>query len=467
MTRSNTDHHFPRFHVRPHRGFVNDPNGPVVIDGVVHLYFQYRPATAGHSFVTWGHATSVDFVRWRHHRLAVTPEGDGPDRDGAWSGCTVLDAGRLVAFYSAFDMTAKYQSVVSAVSTDGGFSFGPGKQVVPDPEPIEKLVYFRDPFVWRDGALWRMVVGAGGIDGTASARVYESHDLETWTAVGIMAQLAQRESGLGDTGVMWECPQVVNVGGIEVLIVCPWSPNSELRQVLTLTQPADRHEALPTIGRLDEGTNFYAASVMRSSSFGPLVWGWATEARSVDWCAEVDWSGMITLPRVLSLRADGTVASAPLPAMSLLRTKELEVAAPRPGELNVAGVPAQVEIRLSLPARTRAKLVTVRMRFSMDEYLEIAIDRRSGLVVFDVSHASTDARATSQHFSMNIERDDSESGFMFVMYVDGSILELFTGSGRCATVRMYPTAPPPWTLDIEGDLIGANLRCWSLEEIHS
>ena len=66
---------------------------------------------------------------------------------------------------------------------------------------------------------------------------------------------------------------------------------------------------------------------------------------------------------------------------------------------------------------------------------------------------------------MNIERDDPESGFIFVIYVDGSILEPFTGSGLCATVRMNPAAPPPWTLDIEGDLIGANLRCWSIAQI--
>ena len=462
MSLLSDDHHFPRFHVRPRRGYVNDPNGPVIIDDQVHLYFQYRPATDGDSFVTWGHASSFDYVNWRQHRLALTPESDGPDKDGTWSGCTVRHSGRLLAFYSAYEAGEQYQSVVSAESLDGGFSFGPGSRVLPDPDLQDKLVHFRDPFVWQDRGLWRMVVGAGAVDGTASARVYESRDLTSWSPSGIYAQLARRETPAGDTGVMWECPQVVTLDGTDVLIVCPWTPQTNLGQVLTLTERRHGSQATPVIGRLDEGINFYAASVLRESPFGPLVWGWATEARSPQWCAEVDWSGMITLPRVLSIRPDRTVASSPVPAMSLLRTQPLDLVRQGPSRQYVSGVPSQAEIHLDLPAEVGAKLVTVRIRFSTQEYLEIVVDGEAGVVGVSTDHASEDPRAFRQSISLDIARDDRASTLSVTAYVDGSILELFAGAGHCATLRMYPTARPPWSVEIEGDLAGIDVSCWSL-----
>jgi len=61
----NGDHHFPRYHVRPPTGFVNDPNGPFVGSDGLHLYFQYRAATDGTTPVMWGHASSSDYVHWR------------------------------------------------------------------------------------------------------------------------------------------------------------------------------------------------------------------------------------------------------------------------------------------------------------------------------------------------------------------------------------------------------------------
>ena len=143
------DHHRPLYHLRPPRGYLNDPNGPIVVGDVAHLYFQSRPTVDRLVPVEWGHLTSTDFVTWRLHRPAMAPVPDGPDRDGCYSGNTVLDDGRVRAFYSGFRKEWPYQSVLTAVSDDGGYSFGPPVQVVPDPDPDEDVIMFRDPFVWQ------------------------------------------------------------------------------------------------------------------------------------------------------------------------------------------------------------------------------------------------------------------------------------------------------------------------------
>ena len=33
------------------------------------------------------------------------------------------------------------------------------------------------------------------------------------------------------------------------------------------------------------------------------------------------------------------------------------------------------------------------------------------------------------------------------VFVDGSIVEVFTSAGRSVTTRVYPTHAPPWTLE--------------------
>ncbi|WP_350271739.1 glycoside hydrolase family 32 protein [Frondihabitans sucicola] len=231
----------------------------------------------------------------------------GFDRDGCWSGNTVVDDdGDVVAFYSAYDAGSPYQSVVRARSRDGGDSFEPARAAFADPAPEENVRTFRDPFVWRDDSGWRMVVGTGMTGEIAGLRAYSSPDLETWTYDGLLLQLARTRTP-HDTGAMWECPQILTLDGTDIALVSTWTEEDGIMQVLSTTLDG----GAPRFDRVDHGTNFYAASVLRAGPFGPVVWGWATEGRDRSWCLEDDWSGMLTLPRLASLRPDGSVGYRP------------------------------------------------------------------------------------------------------------------------------------------------------------
>ena len=83
------DRSFPRLHPRPEKGWVNDPNGILFVDGRWHLFFQYNPASARHDSICWGHVSSVDLLRWEEHPVALRPQ-EGPDSFGCWSGEVTL-----------------------------------------------------------------------------------------------------------------------------------------------------------------------------------------------------------------------------------------------------------------------------------------------------------------------------------------------------------------------------------------
>ncbi|MEQ7006802.1 glycoside hydrolase family 32 protein [Actinopolymorpha sp. B17G11] len=444
------DHHFPRYHPRPPTGYVNDPNGPVRIDGRWHLYFQYTHDTAHTGSVVWGHASSADLVSWRYHRPAMSPQPYGADRNGCWSGNTVLTDDGVVAFYSGMRQGHRYQSVLSDLSTDGGESFGPPHQVVADPEPSEQVEQFRDPFVWREGGRWSMLVGAGAVPGGPSARLYTSDDLEKWAYHGSFATPDER-TGLGD---MWECPQLVSFGDHEALLVSAYEfDRSAANRVLAVTGRRSGHELIPErVGKVDAGPDFYAASVLREGGDGPIMWGWVTESRAADWTHEADWSGMISLPRTVSLTPDGRLASAPVEALTGLRQEEIG-----------RSVPAQFEVELELSGH-RGEPTRMSLGTSAGERLDVVVDWATGQVSIDRDQASRDPRAEGGSYTFDEPEILSTSTMSLRWFVDGSVGELFTGSGRSATVRFYPTEPPPWTLSLSGLTATDEVHVWRLWE---
>ena len=184
---------------------MNDPHGIYWLDGVYHLYFQHVPdAVEWQTGISWGHATSKDLVHWRPAAPVLAPgEGD----EGIWSGSAVIDDdGRPVLFYtSAGGEDVDLGRIRSARLSQAGDQWVKGPVVVEAVDTATRV--FRDPTVFRDGDHWTMVVGSGRSDGTASAEVFSSSDLESWTPVGILASRSTRSQHPW-TGAAWECPQV-------------------------------------------------------------------------------------------------------------------------------------------------------------------------------------------------------------------------------------------------------------------
>lgn len=448
------DHHRPRFHIRPPRGYLNDPNGPVVVGGTTHLYFQYRLGVDIAEPVIWGHASSENLVDWTLHRAAMTPDPNGLDRDGCWSGNTVVAPdGRVVAFYSGFRRDHPVQSALAAVSDDGGRSFGSPTLAVADPDgPIRVR---RDPFVWRERDGWRMVLGEGDAAERASARSYHSPDLLSWTDEGPLAVLPRTVLDGVDTGAMWECPQVVDVDGTRVLLVGSWSEREGIMRVLAILpdRQADRLEGLGAYP-IDEGPNFYAPSVLRRRPEASLLWGWVTEARDESWWREAGWAGALSLPREMSVDERGRLLSRPAREVDVLRERGVR------GELSpgaFAAIGAQGELRIESGAGGPAAV-----RFgTSDEFVEIRVDPQGDRVTIDLTAASRDPRAHGGVVVMDQVCVDGSVELR--VFLDGSVLEVFTSTGRAATCRLYPLAPPPWGLRSEGPV---SLTYWDLSNTY-
>src|SRR5262249_14177289 len=70
----------------------------------------------------------------------------------------------------------------------------------------------------------------------------------------------------------------------------------------------------------------YAAKSMLDSEGRRILWGWVREARSEAAFRAAGWAGVMALPRVLSLRQDGTLGTEPAGELKVLRQNHQEMA---------------------------------------------------------------------------------------------------------------------------------------------
>jgi fructan beta-fructosidase len=115
----------PQFHFSTRRGWNNDPNGLVYLDGEYHLYYQHNPYEVQWENMHWGHAVSPDLIHWTELNDALYPDHLGT----IFSGSAVVDRhntagwGRnaLVAAYTADKDGKEVQCI--AYSDDKGRTF--------------------------------------------------------------------------------------------------------------------------------------------------------------------------------------------------------------------------------------------------------------------------------------------------------------------------------------------------------
>lgn len=133
----------PQFHFTSRRGWVNDPNGLVFLDGVYHLFYQHNPFGWKWGNMSWGHAVSHDLIHWQERQDALHPDALGT----MYSGSAVVDHANtsglqtgehppIVLFYTAAGQHAPEPVPFTqclAYSLDSGDTWEkyPGNPVVP------------------------------------------------------------------------------------------------------------------------------------------------------------------------------------------------------------------------------------------------------------------------------------------------------------------------------------------------
>lgn len=296
----------PRFHFTATTGWINDPHGITYRDGGYDVFYQYVPdATVWQPNCHWGHARGQDLLSLHELPIAIAP-GDGDD--GIWTGSLVIDDDhRARVFYTAtHGPDYGIGRIRTATPKEADWLHWDKGPVVADaPEGLD-LIAYRDPFVRREGHIWRMFVGAGARDGTAMALTYISDDeLATWLYDGVALARSTQETNPVWTGALWECPQIFPIEGRHAMVSSVWDADNLHYAAYALGSYAGGRFRADTWGRLTYGPSYYAPSLFLDSEQRPCLSFWMRGVADL----AAGWASAHSIPHLLSLQGDRLVAT--------------------------------------------------------------------------------------------------------------------------------------------------------------
>lgn len=457
------DPHRPQYHFLPPNNWMNDPNGLIQWKGQYHLFYQHNPNGPYWDWgaIHWGHAVSEDLVHWTDLPLALTPTQGGADQDGCFSGCAVDNNGIPTLIYTG----VRPESQCIATSTHNLLKWEKyaGNPVIAAPPKDLKVTGFRDPCVWRESDTWYMLIGSDIQDVGGTALLYKSPDLIHWEYMHPLLIGDKNQTDPIWTGTMWECPDFFPLGDKHVLIV----------SVLNTEQPRDKalyavyfvgtyfdHKFTPEImRRLDFGdTLFYAPRTLLDDKGRRIMWGWIKEGRSDKAQRAAGWAGVMSLPRVLSMRPDGLLDMNPVPELEILRGKHHRLAdivlTPTSSGIleDVQGDCFEIVVEFEWGNAGDADIARefgIKVRCSPDgkEKTCIVYDRVAKLLAVDQerSSLSTDVHRDEQGGTLDLSAGES---LKLHVFFDCSVVEVYANGRACVTSRIYPSRADSLGVDL-------------------
>ena len=446
----------PRYHFVSPEGVCRpfDPNGAIFWKGRYHLFYITQIEGKRHC---WGHASSVDLLHWRHHPLALVA-GNGDE--GIFSGCALVNKEGTVSIVYLGVKTG----ICVATSEDDElirWKKSPENPVIPIPkegEPEYNQYIVHDPHVWLEGETYYAILNGGSSGRTVLDRkwdtvyLFKSGDLVHWE---YRHAFYEPNPSWTDEEEDCACPDFFPLGDRHMLLCI--SHYAGARYYLGRYENEAFHPERHVRMNWPGGTMFAPESLLDGNG-RRIFWGWICPGRSQTAQEAAGWSGVMSLPRVLSLEEDGIVRIEPV--------EELEKLRQNPSRRDNVELTDGVEVSVDLPSdgawelslvvepRTATR-VSISICRSPDgaEQTTIVFDPIAGTLSVDTSQSSLspenrwpwphphsrdetpgDNRIQTAPFSL-----ESGENLELRIFLDGSILEVFANRRQCITQRIYPT----------------------------
>jgi beta-fructofuranosidase len=449
----------PRYHFLPPHNWINDPNGVIQWHGQYHLFYQHNPGAPIWGNMHWGHAVSNDLIHWQDLPIAIAPTPDTYDQDGIYSGCAVDHDGVPTIFYTGTRGPRNdIQVQCVATSNDNLLTWRKHPQnpvIAQIPEISGQTRDFRDPFVWKEGDDWYMLVASRIKDVGGTVFLYQSQNLVDWDYRGPLLTGEPRH------GVIWECPNFFQIGDQWVLIISSHL-GSHTDKVIYFVGSFANDRFTPTHEGVLDHDRLYAPLSLLDDQGRRLLFGWLREARDNDALTKAGWAGAISIPRILGLDAHSRLTMTPVPELKTIRGKQHSIGT---GETATVAAPAlDIEAEFT-PQSDSLCGVSIVFSAATQEKVDIVYDSAtSQLRITQVIHNSAGELETSVREAPH-ERD-ADTSLHFRILLDGSIVETILDGRTSLTVRTYPSSAEGTTVSAigpEASLVALN--AWEMPSI--
>ena len=425
----------PVYHFRPLAQWMSDPCAAIYYEGNYHLFYQFAP-NADHVTpeirMCWGHARSKDLIHWEYLPLALWASREVGERRCNSGSMTINRDGQPMIFYTSCPIEHKVArqqwaaigsddlltwekhptNPLLTLETHGGPRFGIG---------------WSDPCVFRVAGRDFMIIGAE-LGNVVGLPIYEAHDsqMTRWEYRGLFLESTKEKL------MEYECPNFFKLGDQWVLL---YSPGSQVQYAIGSFDLKTLRFQPELEGILDHSygprfPNFltrglYATNMLIDDTCRPVIFGWASGFKQGR-----GWNGCLSLPRTMTLGADGRPRQSPVAELKALRSEHFRIAdVSLNGDSHVVqgagGDTLEVLAELELG---HSESVGIHLRRSDD-----------GQRAVTIRYDGQNLEVAGTTFPFQLAED--EQTLKLHVFLDKSLLEVFVNDGRETVTRViYPDA---------------------------
>ncbi|MGL5124292.1 MAG: glycoside hydrolase family 32 protein [Fusobacteriaceae bacterium] len=291
-----------KFHITPPYGLLNDPNGLIYWNKEYHFFYQWNPCSCEHKTKHWAHLKSKDLIQWETLKIALEPK-DWFDKNGCYSGCAIDIDNEIYLFYTGNvknnDIRESYQCL--ATSKDGINFIKKGPVIHNKDIPKEYTSHFRDPSVFVQDGIYKMLLGAQRVDLTGTIVLFVSSDLINWKF--------EKEILNGNFGFMSECPDFIIEDSKNALFFSPqgikaqgnlYNNRYQSGYIIRNLEETNKNNFI----ELDRGFEFYAPQIFKDELNRNVLVGWMGMPEELEHptVKSENWLHSLTLPRILEIK---------------------------------------------------------------------------------------------------------------------------------------------------------------------
>lgn len=400
-----------------------DPNGAVFWKGRYHLFYIFQEK-GDHN---WGHVSSTDLFHWRHHPTGLV--------SGMFSGnCFINKDGRPTMCYHQVG-----QGNALAVALDDDLNEWKkldSNPITPKTKPggpFHDKYRSWDPYGWVEDGSYYAIFG-GEHPGIAKAPTMAGE----WRYVGdLMANAVEGVSINEDVS----CADFFQLGDKRMLLCI--SHRLGCRYYLGEWRNEQFHPTFhEKMSWVDN--SFFAPESLLDDRGRRIMWAWIFDNPGFKMRTDFGWSGTMSLPRVLSLAADGSLQMNPPAEIEQLRyhpRKLANLAVKADADLPLDGIAGDsIELRAHIdPRASRQCGIKIRCSPGGEEQTLVYYDVAEQKLRIDTTKSSLAEGAKAVEagpFSLK-----SGETLDLRVFVDKSVVEVFANGRQAVMRRIYPSRP--------------------------
>lgn len=461
----------PQFHGMPSGSWTNESHGLIYSGGRYHVFFQKNPNGPYMSRLHWGHISSENLYDWTEEPIAIGPDEDY-DIKGCWSGCVYEDGGDTYLLYTAVD-NAK-ATIAQAKAKDSNLKEWEKQGVIINGRPSGLSDDFRDPYFFTANGQKYIIVGTSKNNiGACTLHKYENG---SWTNDGT---IFFQGGNANQHGTFWEMPNITSMGDGKYLFTCtPLNTGVGVRTLCWVGTigtdgkftPESEVQYLEMAGISRDGYGLLSPSIYQKDGKTILL-GIVPDKLSTQKNFEMGWAHNYSLPRELSIAADGSIIQKPYSGLTSMRTETVFAK-----ETPLNGIESLAPVRghqIELLGEYTIASGTCGFNFlkSGSKQVSLTYDADNGKLTLDMTTLDRTVNDGTYGgvYTANLPKKVAIGEKLKLhVYLDGSIADIFVNDTWAYSVRIFPNDAAL----VEAEAFAtaqmqANIKAWTLDSKQS